>query len=69
MDQAVTTQSPDSRKRSLLKTISWRAVATITTFLVAWFVTGDIKVGLAIGGIEAVLKMVLYYLHERAWSR
>ena len=53
----------------MAKTISWRFVATTTTFVIAWLVTGDIGAGAAIGGIEAVAKMALYYWHERVWSR
>ncbi len=59
----------ESRRRSLLKTLSWRALATATTVLIAWLVTGDIGAGATIGGIEAVAKMALYYGHERAWAR
>ena len=58
-----------SRKRSLIKTISWRVTATTTTFLIAWAVTGDVGAGLAIGGVEAIAKLALYYFHERAWER
>ncbi|MFT4658640.1 MAG: putative membrane protein [Ilumatobacter sp.] len=61
--------SSSSKKRSLAKTLSWRVTATTTTFLIAWLVTGDIATGAAIGGVEAVAKMFLYYGHERAWER
>jgi uncharacterized membrane protein len=57
-----------SRKRSLLKTLSWRVTATTTTFIIAWMVTGDLGAGAAIGGVEAAAKMFLYYGHERAWE-
>jgi uncharacterized membrane protein len=30
--------------------------------------TGSIKVAGSIAGAEAITKMILYYLHERAWS-
>ena len=29
-----------SRKRSLIKSITWRVVASADTFLIAWFITG-----------------------------
>ena len=58
-----------SRRLALAKTLSWRVVATTTTFLIAWAVTGDLGAGAAVGGIEAVAKMALYYGHERAWER
>jgi uncharacterized membrane protein len=58
-----------SYKRHLLKTITWRVVGTIDTMLLGWFVTGDIKLGLAIGGFEVITKMFLYFLHERVWYK
>jgi adenylylsulfate kinase len=53
--------------RHILKTISWRIVGTIDTMLVGWVVTGDIFVGMKIGGFEIATKMILYFLHERVW--
>ena len=58
-----------SRKRHLLKTITWRALGTIDTILLSWFISGDPTIGLSIGGAELVTKMILYYFHERAWFR
>lgn len=58
-----------SRKRHVAKTISWRITATTTTFLLVWIFTGDVGIGLTVGGFEAIAKMFLYYLHERAWYR
>jgi uncharacterized membrane protein len=37
--------------------------------ILGWIVTGDLKLGLAIGGFEVITKMLLYYLHERAWYK
>jgi len=53
--------------RHLAKTITWRMVGTIDTIMVGFFITGNIKTGLAIGGVEVLTKMLLYFLHERAW--
>lgn len=58
-----------SYKRHILKTISWRVVGTIDTILLSWFITGSWKLGLSIGGVEVITKMVLYFLHERAWYK
>jgi uncharacterized membrane protein len=58
-----------SYKRHIAKTISWRIIGTIDTMLLSWFVTGSWKMGVAIGGIEVMTKMILYFLHERAWYR
>lgn len=56
-----------ARKRHLAKAFTWRVVGTIDTFLLGWLVSGDITIGAAIGGLEIVTKMVLYYFHERVW--
>ena len=59
----------ESRKRHILKTISWRAIGTIDTMLLAWLITGDPLTGLKIGAFEVITKMILYYLHERVWYK
>ena len=56
-----------SYKRHALKTITWRIVGTLDTFFLSWFITGRLKIGATIGGIEVITKMVLYYFHERIW--
>ena len=58
-----------SRKRHVAKAVTWRVVATLTTVVIAWVVTGDWRVGIEVGSWEVVLKMVLYYLHERFWYK
>ena len=56
-----------NRKRSLAKTFLWRGIATTDTILISFFITGSFAKGLAIGFTEVLTKMLLYYLHERAW--
>jgi len=58
-----------SYKRHIAKTISWRIIGTLDTMILSGFITGSWKLGLTIGGVEVVTKMVLYYLHERAWYK
>jgi uncharacterized membrane protein len=58
-----------SRKRHILKTISWRIIGTIDTIILSGIITGSWKFGLAIGGVEVITKMILYYFHERAWYK
>lgn len=59
----------DSRKRHIIKTITWRVIGTIDTILLSWLISGNAMTGLKIGMAEVITKMVLYYLHERAWYR
>lgn len=63
------TQEGDRPIKSLLKTISWRIVGTIDTITISFIITGEIKSALSIGSIEVVSKMILYYFHERLWSK
>jgi len=58
----------ESRLRSLLKATSWRVLATLTTGLIAFFITGEVETAIMIGSIEFVLKFAIYYFHERLWQ-
>jgi uncharacterized membrane protein len=58
-----------SYKRHIAKTISWRVIGTLDTMIISAIITGSWSLGLAIGGIEIVTKMILYFLHERAWYK
>ena len=46
----------EQTKRSQIKTITWR-------------ITGDCKIGGSIAGIEVIIKMIIYYFHERIWNK
>ena len=58
-----------NRQRHIIKTFSWRSIGTLDTMFLAWIITGDPLTGLKISLFELITKMVLYYLHERAWFR
>ena len=58
----------ESHLRSLLKGITWRVIATSTTMAVAYIITGEVRDALKIGAIEFFAKLMIYYLHERAWQ-
>ena len=59
----------ESHLRSIIKAFSWRFWATVTTMFLVYIFTGTIKIVLAIGGLEVLLKMLIYFLHERAWDK
>ncbi|MEN8249588.1 MAG: DUF2061 domain-containing protein [Bacteroidota bacterium] len=58
----------ETHTRSVVKTISWRVLATLTTALLVYIFTGDITIAIEVGGLEAVAKLLFYYLHERGWA-
>jgi uncharacterized membrane protein len=37
--------------------------------LISYVITRSLKIAAAIGSIEVLTKMVLYYFHERAWNK
>ena len=59
----------ESRKRHIAKTLTWRGVGTLDTMVISWIISGNPFTGLKIGFAELITKMVLYYLHERAWYK
>jgi uncharacterized membrane protein len=61
-------EKPERHYRSILKTISWRLLATMTTVAIVYFFTKELALSLGIGAIEVVSKMILYYFHERIWN-
>ena len=59
----------ESRLRSATKAVSWRFWATVTTMVLVYVFTGTVKIALAVGCLEVVVKIVIYFLHERLWDR
>ena len=59
----------DTRFKSLLKTISWRVLASTNTLMIARLLTGNLKTVGSIMSLEIFTKMFLYYMHERFWTR
>lgn len=58
----------DTRKRSISKAITWRILATITTMVLVFVFTGEWKLSLGVGVLDVVIKLLLYYGHERIWN-
>ena len=59
----------ESATRSVLKTFSWRLLATATTVVVIYVLTENGDLAMTVGYMDAILKMGLYYFHERFWNR
>ena len=57
-----------TRERVLAKTFAWRIIATLTGAAVAGLLTGVFETGLCFSVTDFVLKMFLYYFHERLWE-
>ncbi len=62
-----------SKKRHIVKTITWRVIASVTTFILAFvFFQEDpdaVKKATGVAVAESIIKMALYYYHERFWYK
>lgn len=67
----------ESPLRSLLKAISWRVIASLTTFLISFVIFRSLtdksidetlETAGAITGVDFFAKLLFYYLHERMWT-
>lgn len=59
----------ESHKRSIAKAITWRFMGTLVTISVAYLLTRELLLSAGIGSIDAMMKIVAYYAHERLWNK
>ena len=59
----------ETKKRSVLKALSWRTWATITTAIIVFIFTGELALAVTVGFLEVFAKMGLYFFHERLWQK
>lgn len=59
----------ETKLRSAVKTVSWRTLATLTTAVLVFIFTGELAIAIAIGSLEVIAKIVLYFFHERIWNK
>ncbi len=59
----------ETNTRSIVKGISWRIVATTTTIIIVYVFFGRLDLAIAAGLIETVLKVALYWGHEKIWQK
>ncbi len=67
----------DSPTRSFLKALSWRLIASGTTFLVTFIIFKNatdktldeaLETAWYVTVVEFSVKIIIYYLHERLWT-
>ena len=56
-------------KRSFIKAITWRIIAFLVTIIAVYIYSRDIKESLVIGISANLVKIFLYYAHERVWNK
>lgn len=57
----------DTSIRTISKTISWRVIATVASFIIAYLISNDLNIAGSIASIQVVFHTILYYMHERIW--
>jgi len=58
-----------TRARSFVKSLSYRIFGTLSSFVVVYAITGKAKLSALIAFWETVLKVGIYYWHERIWDK
>ena len=59
----------ETRARSIIKALTWRATALLITTGVVWLVTGKVELAVEIGLLDTLIKLGVYYGHERCWLK
>jgi adenylylsulfate kinase len=59
----------ERHSRSVAKAVSWRIFGTVVTTALVFVFTRRLVLSLAVGAVEFVAKIVLFWLHERIWDR
>jgi uncharacterized membrane protein len=59
----------ETNTRSITKAITYRAWQSLNTFIISLVVTGRLDWAAAIVSIEVIVKIVVYFFHERIWTK
>ena len=57
----------ETHTRSLAKALSWRVFALAITTGVSYVLSESVAVAISIGAIDSLIKIGVYYAHERVW--
>ena len=58
----------ESHARSLAKAVSYRVLGSAGTALVVFLFSGNMPLSAGVGALDMVLKIALYFVHERIWN-
>jgi uncharacterized membrane protein len=58
----------ETRSRSIAKAVTYRALGSASTALIVYAVSGKLTLSVGAGAADAVVKITLYFLHERIWN-
>jgi uncharacterized membrane protein len=58
-----------TKTRSIAKSLSYRIFGTLSSFVVVFIITGEGTLSALIAFWETVVKVGIYYWHERIWNK
>ena len=58
----------ESKTRSIAKAVTYRVFGSASTALIVFLFTKNAGASLGAGAADSVIKIGLYFLHERAWE-
>jgi uncharacterized membrane protein len=56
-------------KKALIKTITYRALGSLTSMIIAYASTKNFTLGVTVGAADLLIKPLIYYIHEMLWER
>ena len=59
----------ESRRRSIVKALSWRVIAVVITASVTYVLTRRLELAAVVGLADSGVKLGAFYAHERVWGR
>ena len=58
----------ESHSRSIVKAVTYRILGSTSTGLIFYVLTGRLSLSVGAGLLDVVLKIGVYFLHERLWN-
>jgi uncharacterized membrane protein len=59
----------ETKTRTLVRTVLWRVIATLITWIVFYIYTGKIGDSIEATIVAALLGITVHYIFERVWNR
>ncbi len=57
-----------TKARSFVKALTYRVFGTVSSWAVVYVITGEGSLAVLIAFWETVVKVFIYYAHERGWN-
>ncbi|MBX5493986.1 MAG: DUF2061 domain-containing protein [Bryobacteraceae bacterium] len=58
----------ETHARSLAKALSYRLLGSLSTAALVFLISRDFMLSMGAGVTDSLVKIVLYFLHERLWD-